>query len=435
MKKVCFFTHPSTGHVFAATELIEELVANGDEVDVYSSDRFKEKIISTGANYVSYKMAEEGGDGNIDEYLDNLVDQSKKRLNNLQNQNSTGLDAIFPFFDQLCKFYKNIEQRMLESIVNQKYNYIIHDACCPLGKWIGKFLNLPSVCIMSNHVFKTEMLLADPSLFLRVILEKNCTALSKEQCLHQTNRFLHIMDSILKSRYNFDEDFSSLDVIVNEEKLNLVYSSEEIQPFGDKYGDNYIFIGPAMGKTVQSALKVETPNIHISFSTVMGEVPKNVFKVLMDVLKEYPITVYLSLGNRFKIEDLGIIPPNFIVSQFFDNQKEILKCSTLFITHGGSSVNYALYYDVPILTIGFDNSASDHRLICEQLKRTQVGRHINQGEFSQKAIEENLKNIFENYGFYKLNASRVGERLKSCGGVKKALNEISRFLIQSENGE
>lgn len=425
MARVCFLTHPAAGHIYTAVDLMKCLIARGEKVDVYSSNSFRERILETGVEFVPYAMAEE--DSDVDAHFRNLITLHKERMNSVENRDSSGLDAILPFFDQLCKFYKAVEEKMKTEIIEKKYDYIIHDSCCPLGKWIAKKNNIPSVCIMPNQVFKRDMLLDDPKLFFRVFLKKDSTGLTDEQVIKQTNRIIHIMDNLLKQRYGLDDDFSSIGTMISEEKLNLVFSSKELQPYGDRYGDNYVFIGPAIQPNKKLDFEVKQPIIHIALGTINNN-NDSFYKSCIKLFKNYPYTVVMAIGNNTNIESLGIIPDNFIIAPFFKQQRAILEQSVLFITHGGTSMNDALYYNVPLLTVDTPNAYSDHILMCEQAQRLNVGLHINTCDVTYEILKTAAEKIFGNYSFYKDNATKIGETLRNAGGSTAGADKILEYI-------
>ena len=427
MARVCFLTHPAAGHIYTAVDLMKSLIIRGEQIEVYSSNSFRERILEVGASFIPYVLDEE--DSDIDAYFRNLITLHKERMNKVENRDANGLDAIFPFFDQLCKFYKSVEEKMASDIIEKKYDYIIHDSCCPLGKWIAKKINIPAVCIMPNQVFKHDMLFDDPTLFFRVFLKKDPTGLSNEQVIKQTNRFIYIMDNFLMQRYGFDKDFSSIDTMISEEELNLVFSSQELQPYGKRYGNNYVFIGPAIQTNQKLDLEIKHPIIHIALGTINNN--NDIFyNACIRLFKDYPYTIVMAVGNNTHIENWGNIPDNFIIAPFFKQQRAILEQSVLFITHGGTSMNDALYYNVPLLTVDTPNAYSDHILMCEQAQRLNVGIHINTCAITYEVLKFAVEKIFDNYLFYKNNSTKIGDTLRNAGGSAVGADRILEYVAK-----
>ena len=427
MARVCFLTHPAAGHIYTAVDLMKCLIVRGEQLDVYSSNSFRERILETGASFIPYVMDEEGSD--VDAHFSNLISKHKEKMNKVKNSDASGLNAILPFFDQLCKFYKAVEGKMASEIIGGNYDYIIHDSCCPLGKWIAKKNNIPSVCIMPNQVFKHDMLFDDPTLFFRVFLKKDSTGFSNEQVIKQTNRIIHIMDNLLKRRYGFDEDFSSIDTMISEEELNLVFSSQELQPYGNRYGDNYVFIGPAIQSNQKINFEIKQPMIHIALGTINND-NDSFYNACIRLFRDYPYTIVMAVGNNTNIENLNDIPDNFIIAPFFKQQRAILEQSVLFITHGGTSMNDALYYNVPLLTVNTPNAYSDHILMCEQAQRLNVGIHINTCAITYEILKSAVEKIFDNYSFYKNNATKIGDTLRNAGGSALGADIILEYVAK-----
>ncbi len=75
MKKIMIFCIPAHGHTNPILPVAKELVQRGNEVRFYSFDEFREKILATGAEYIS-----------CDRFLGTLSQQEEQ---NIKNVNTT----------------------------------------------------------------------------------------------------------------------------------------------------------------------------------------------------------------------------------------------------------------------------------------------------------------------------------------------------------
>ena len=67
MKRIAFFSIPAHGHTNPMLPVAAELVRRGSTVRFYSFDEFREKIVATGAEFIS-----------CDAFLPELTEQEKK---------------------------------------------------------------------------------------------------------------------------------------------------------------------------------------------------------------------------------------------------------------------------------------------------------------------------------------------------------------------
>ena len=126
MSKIAFFCIPAHGHTNPTLEVVKELIHQGHEVKYYSYECMKEKIISTGADYISCDRYD---------FKQKLTAADGKRI---------GEDMSFAI-EVLVNSTLAMDDALLEQIKQWKPDCIVADSMALWGKLIAKKLNIPFV--------------------------------------------------------------------------------------------------------------------------------------------------------------------------------------------------------------------------------------------------------------------------------------------------
>jgi len=388
MSKVIFFSIPAHGHTNPTLPLVKELVQQGEEVIYYSTETFKEKVIATGAIYKEYK---------IHEVL--LLDQNVAK----------NLASLYLL---LIKVTQLMLDDLLEDIRTIKPDYIIHDGICAWGRYAAAVSFIPAISSISTFAF-TNKVISLKKFFMFV---------------HQV-KFIgikHIAKAVMM-QYKMFEKYSVrpmgfIETMMNEERLNIVYTSKLMQP-GSKYfsDDKYKFIGPSISERhndpdTTDYSKMKRPLIYIS----MGTVWKDDFKCddIIESLsgQDYTLVVSGKSENSLYTGNERIIIKTHI------NQMEVLKHCDVFITHGGmNSVNESLYWEVPMCLYPFQMEQVEN---VNRVVEIKCGVRIK--KLNSKEIRKAVLKVISNK-FYKDNCKKISESFKQSGGYKKAVEQIFKY--------
>ena len=388
MAKVIFFSLPAHGHINPTLPLIKELVLSGEEVIYYSTDEFKEKIESANATYKKY-----------DQYLiDHLTNKFGKKIASLHY---IVLKTTHVIVEKLLKETKHIAP-----------DYIIHDAICPWGKYIASICGIPAITSVTTFAFSHRGF--DLFQSIKFIRNAGADGLFYYWAAQKYQR-------LLKNKYGIEKG-NLVETMMNEEDLNIVYTSREFQPHSNLFDiQRFQFIGPSVterendpDKTNYS--KMKRPIIYVS----MGTIWKDQFdsKIIIDALRDLNCTIIISQScdNNYFVDGNNIILKNHV------NQIEVLKYCDTFITHGGmNSVNEALYWGVPLCVYPFQIEQEE---VANRVVELNCGILIK--KLSKKFIRQSVMEIINNEQFKK-NCKNISKSFKDAGGYKRGVEVIKQY--------
>ncbi|ACL76661.1 macrolide family glycosyltransferase [Ruminiclostridium cellulolyticum] len=396
MSKVFFFNIPFHGHVNPSLGLVRELVKNGEEVIYYCNESFRGKIESTGAVFRGYSDKF---------YLD-------------ENYVTYNLTDLFQVHLELSAL---ILDELIEDVKKDKPAYIIHDTMCPWGKHLSKITNIPAVNTFTTLALEPDgfFLTAGFALALAFTIVKNIPNMTK---IRKTKK-------LIESKYNIKVS-SLLDIVLNKEELNLVYTSKEFQPKSEKLIKRYRFVGPSSMYRIENMpeLKLnrntDRPLIFISMGTIFNN---NIefFNICTKAFENMDIDVLMSVGKSIDIPSLSI-PDNFTVKYYFEvPQLEILKECNIFMTHGGmNSTQEGLFFGVPLIIIP---QQQEQAHVAMQVVRSGSGICLKKSKITSELLKNTVDKIMSDRS-YRENALRMRDSFIKAGGPGKAVKEILLYV-------
>lgn len=407
MSRILFMSYPGYGHINNTLGIVERLIQNKHEV-IYASNKQYQKIIEdTGAVFLEYD----------EKYMDTGLKPTN--INNMLY----GMESLYFQSKSLIFFQNNIYVSMKEEIKALNPDCMIHDSCAFAAKKIAQELEIPAIACYSNLPV-TETIFENHQEYFG----NNYFKFPEVQA-YKNGKGIKRIENILRKRLVAETGVSLnsfFDLFHSYEKLNLVFTTEEFQPFGEEFDDSYCFVGPVIREFYQEKLpiKKEAPLIYVSFGTTLLN---NFFmmKTLFEALKNTDFQVIVSLGGNVDLSEIGSVPENIKVLDFVP-QKEILKKADLFITCGSTNgTGEALYYHVPILAIPF--ALADHFMVAEQVEKLGLGIYIRDLYLSSEELLHNICLLMNNPK-YKNNCKRMGENLANAGGAEKSVQIIENYL-------
>ncbi|MGL5540197.1 MAG: macrolide family glycosyltransferase [Erysipelotrichaceae bacterium] len=390
MRTIVFFNLPAHGHINPTLAVVETLVARGHNVIYYAFDEFKAKIEATGATYRCYPY-----------------DSSGLEPHKLTN--------FFRLMEKLLELSEVILPPLEQELRAQDVDLIVHDSLCPWGKLLAKRLALPAVdsvttFALNQHVVKT--LTMSPSVLKDGLI-------SLPSILSSFKRIKRLK----KQGYAIG---NLPDLLINEQSLNLVYTSRSFQPLEKTFDDRYAFVGPSLSTRLDrmdelEALDSTKPLIYISLGTIVNQ-NLAFYHACFEAFHNVDATFILSIGKQMSLEALGPVPTNFIVKRHVA-QLEVLKRSALFITHGGmNSVHEALMHQVPMLVVPGQN---EQEMVARQVQACGAGIHLTQ--LSAASLAQHATTLLTTPS-YKENAKALQRSLQEAGGPQKAASLIEQYL-------
>ena len=384
--KIVFFNIPAHGHTNPTLGIVKELIKNNHEVYYYSYEIMREKIESSGANFIP---------------CDKFDAQTK--LSN-EDKEKIAKDLVFST-NLIVDMTLRLDDEILKEMQELKPDVIIADSMAFWGKLIAKKLNIPFISSTTTFAFNKYS--------ARVMKQDGPGLFQLIKSIPKINKSLN------KLREKGYEVKSMLDIIANDENTStIVYTSKYFQPYSETFKDNYAFVGPVLRKSIEKIEKVEIPTVYISLGTVNNN-NKDFYQNCFNALKDEKLRVIMSIGEEMEIESLGEIPNNFIVKKYVD-QIAVLEVTDIFITHCGmNSVSEALYFGIPLVLFP---QTTEQKGVANRVKE------LGAGKFLEKIINsEDIKNTILEVLYDKSiceNAKKLSDSFKTCGNTKEAVKFI-----------
>ena len=391
MSKIAFFCIPAHGHTNPTLEVVKELIHQGHEVKYYSYECMKEKIISTGADYISCDRYD---------FKQKLTAADGKRI---------GEDMSFAI-EVLVNSTLAMDDALLEQIKQWKPDCIVADSMALWGKLIAKKLNIPFVSSTTTFAFnKDSAKVMKSSLrdFFKVILQ-----------------MIKAKRHIKRLQENGYDIKSVFDIIQNDNNTNtIVYTSSMFQPYSETFSDKYVFVGPSIRPKCDIFEKTREKLVYISMGTVNNNMT-NLYKNCIDAFIDSDYQVVLSVGNQVDINELEeYVIKSDSRAQFhllsYVDQIAVLEKADVFLTHCGmNSVSESLYFKVPLVMYPQTN---EQKGVAFRVNELGAGIYLNSESISdiQMAAKELLQQ-----SKYKEQANVISNSFSKCGGSKAAVEKI-----------
>jgi len=358
MRKAIILNFPTHGCINPLLATVSELVDRGEKIIYYCTEEFRDKIEQTGAEFRPFK---------------GLINEFKIGNNDLFNALRLNIDMT------VDKMEYN-----LDIIRNENPDYIIHDSLCTWGKIIASILKLPAVNLMHSFpVTKSSVSLTTDtaSLFLKIGFYR------------LINKFRqNSPKKILKRKYG--TYLSIGDILINKEGLNIVYTSEYMEPDIFQSEKTYRFVGPSLFfKKEQNDFPFDKLNgkkvVYISLGTIHND-NLRFYKKCFKAFKNKEYYVVISVGFEIGLNNFIDVPKNFIIRQTVPQQK-LLEKVDLFVTHAGmNSVNESICSGVPMLLLPHQ---FEQKMIARRVSEMGIGMVMNINTVSPTKLYENTRKL------------------------------------------
>lgn len=391
MSKIAFFCIPAHGHTNPTLEVVKELIRQGHEVRYYSYECMKEKILSTGAEYISCDAYD---------FEQNISPADGKRI---------AEDMSFAI-EVLVNSTLAMDEALLEEIKEWSPDCIVADSMALWGKLIAKKLEIPFVSSTTTFAFNQQS---------SKVMQGSLKDLFK--VILQMGKAKKYLKRLQKRGYPIK---SVLDIIQNDNDTHtIVYTSPEFQPCAETFSARYVFVGPSIRPATCEIEKTREKLIYISMGTVNNDMLP-FYKNCIESLKDTDYQVIISVGGQVDsgelaalIGDYGIQADILIVP--FVDQIAVLEKANVFLSHCGmNSVSEALYYEVPLVMFPQTN---EQKGVAFRVNELGAGVYLE--DESKEAIKEAFDNVL-NQTEYKKQAGKISEDFKKCGGCQVAVEKI-----------
>lgn len=396
MSTAVFFSFPGGGHVIPSLPILAELVRRGEAIHYFGTPGFRPAVEQTGAIFCDY------GSGFP---LARPHDLARFR-GRISGAIRVQLEASRWVLDQFAA-----------QLAASPPAYVMYDALASWGWYMAQTLRVRSIAFVGSFVHdhtRGRVPSALPSARVRRIV----------QWLYQTRS--RSLARSLSARYRVPQVEPLVRLMQNRGDQNLVFTSREFQPNGDKLDAAcFKFIGPSVTPRPEpSPFPFEQldgrPLILISLGTVFNQRPA-FYEACFRAFANTPWQVVMAV-DRLEAAETKALPPNFIVRPFVP-QLELLRRAAVFICHGGmNSVNESLYFNVPLVMVP---QAADHPWIAARVAELGAGVRLAQ-EVDAAQLLDAVNQVLAN-PIYAQAAAHIGATLRATGGVEGAVAAILTF--------
>ena len=368
-----------------------ELVRRGHAVDYWSFDEFRDAIERAGARFRRYPE--------IPEY------RARQAADNLV---------------RLARLVMEVTEQILPVVLRELRaeppDVIVHDALAVWGAYVARVLRIPAVSSISTFVVDGRVIRRDPALVLYGARQVAAAWLD----LVPFERIRRTLRRTYGAPAPRAGEMWSI-----RERLNVVFSSRELQPYGELFGDDYAFVGASLRDEPRSDLTFETsltpPLVFVSLGTLFNDRPE-FFRAAIEALGPLAGTLVLSIGDSVDPTSLRPLRPSVVVRRFVP-QLAVLRDAALFVTHGGmNSVTEALYHGVPLIVYP---QVHDQLIVARRVAELGAGVVL-RGTPGVAAIRRAAERVLAEPR-YRARAAALGATLRAAGGASRAADEIERF--------
>ena len=379
-----FFCIPAYGHHNPTLAVVKELVNRGNKVRYYSFNEFRDKIESTGAEFISC-------DTYLPEVSEDIVSgsaaMSATEMTIVDLQTTARMDGF-----------------LKEQVEEFKPDVIVSDSVCFWGKLTARKYKIPMVVSTTTFAF------------------------NKHSSKYMKNSFAEIKDLIQGNKrvkaelkkleeYGYHEK-SIMPLVQNDNYTDtIVYATEKYQPCSETFSKHYAFVGPSLLTNDKPDKKHDRPLVYISLGTVVSNKP-DFYKKCIQALKDEDVDVIISCGRVVEPDTLNGISDNVKVYQSV-NQLEILSKANVFLTHNGmNSTSESLYMGTPMV---FFPQINEQRAVAKRAAEMGVGIELK--DESVEGIRAAIMEVLTNEKYAK-SAMECCEDFRASGGAKEAAEFI-----------
>lgn len=172
----------------------------------------------------------------------------------------------------------------------------------------------------------------------------------------------------------------------------------------------------------------DTPTVYFTLGTAYASRLRDVFASVIEGLRDLPINLIVTVGQRLDPGDFGEQPANVHIERYIPQALILPKCD-LVISHGGSgSVMGALAHGVPLGLIPLN---ADQPLNAERCVALGAGRVLGTEQITPDEAREGVAALLADAS-YRRNAGRVRDEIAGLPGPEYAIALLERLAAERE---
>lgn len=242
----------------------------------------------------------------------------------------------------------------------------------------------------------------------------------------QLDHCYEILERISKK---FDiEQFTMERIFVGKGDLNIVYTTPGFNIDQAVNKSEYLFAGPSLDRKQEQSkmpcsIESDRKVIYISLGSINTDFA-DFYKLCLSAFSKTEYYVYMSIGRKINVADLGVIPSNFTIQNFLP-QLDILKYTDVFITHAGfNSVNEAIYYGVPMLAFPI---ANDQHMVAKRIAELSLGITASIKEITYKELQQKVEIILNNEQ-YRSNCKAFSIEMHKQARLQQVVEKLVEYI-------
>lgn len=218
--------------------------------------------------------------------------------------------------------------------------------------------------------------------------------------------------------------------------LNLVYTSDELQPRRAEFDKSYHFVGPCYDQRPVDA----DPDFELALDALPRPVVyaglgsmriynerQNLFQSICSAFAGGDYGLVAAVGSAERVAALGPVSAHRLLRPYVP-QLAVLSRAAVFITHAGTnSVYESLLAGVPMLMLP---QGGDQPLFAEHIESVGLGRWLRDASIPPTELRTLVEEVLADRAL----ATRVracGDGLRRAGGVERAAALISAFAASA----
>ena len=400
MATIAFVGVPAHGHINPTLAVVEELLHRGHRVVYYSTKAFEDKITSSGAEFRGYES--------IVEDIRTSFQFGAREVAN-----------VFLLSALVMEGTELLMPRLEADIVDLAPDLIVHDAVSVWGKLIARRQGIPAVASITTF-----------ALNMRAIMVSSYSCMQALRFLATSiPSLIRCMCASWRVRRQYGRPLRPLmDIFINEEPVNLVFTSTLFQPAADSFPNSYRFVGPSIRPTPPDpdfpweALE-NTPVIYIAMGTIFNEMVA-FYRLCFEAFRDWEGRVVMSVGANTDIAGLGPCPENFIVRGHVP-QFAVLGRASVFITHGGmNSVSESILQHTPMVVVP---QGADQFMVADRVAQLGAGIRLRPSSLDAGRLQASAEQVLAGQS-YQERVAAIAQSYHEAGGYRRAVDVILEQL-------
>ncbi len=388
--KILFINANLYGHINPTLGLVKKLTKRGHQVSYFCSELFSEQVTNMGAEWIGF---------------------SNKLELFLNEYRPTDRHPFFMLMESILLYDEVMLPKILDIVKDDLYDMIICDSFFGGACFLKQLTKIPVVCSHSSFAMSQTPV---PKRML-------------EAGFHpQLDHCYEILKRICES-YQIEEP-SLEQVFISKGDLNIVYTTRNFNGDDGVHEPDYLFTGPSIDRLqeiydLDLSVIGDRKIIYISLGSLNTDFI-DFYKTCILAFRDTDYYVYMSIGKKCEVSQLGEIPLNFNVKNFHP-QLEILKRADVFITHAGfNSVNEALYFGVPMLALP---QVNDQHMVAKRLVAMQLGMTENIKDLTPEILKCRIETlIMENK--IKENCMQISQEMREFAKLEQTVLKLETYV-------